>query len=96
MDLSDGIGARLRACGAGCEGFIVQVAVFIQHAVVVNLLQCVPVAIIMVIADGNTVLNVGDYKGVNKVSLALVLLVAISSLAKLFSHNTIITYRTSR
>ena len=40
-----------------------------------------PVAIIVGVAGNNAVLNVGHGKGVHKVSLTLVLLVAVSSRA---------------
>ena len=91
--------AVLGTCGAAIAGFVMPIAVFVQDAVVMSLLEgvpsetknclemgalsmiCLPVAIVILVAGNDALLYVGHDEGVHKVSLALVLLVTISSRA---------------
>ena len=75
------VGAQFGAAGAGITGFIMDIAVLIEDAVVVQLLQGVEVAFVFVIASNEALLKFGHDEGIHKVALTLDLLVALSSWA---------------
>jgi len=84
-------GAVPRATGAS-SAVVLHIAVFVENAVVVGLLECVPHATFVVPAGLDAVLEVSDIEGVYEVALTLECPMTFAGRAQLLATDAIRTY----